>query len=33
MLEIPGQGQVNMLADGGEKFHLKEIPAVLQFNE
>src|SRR5205085_8410061 len=32
MLEIPGQGQVNMLADGGGRFHLKEIPVVMQFN-
>ena len=33
ILEIPGQGQANLLADGGEKFHLKELPAVLQFNK
>lgn len=33
MLEIPGQGQVNMLADGGARFHFKEIPVVLQFNK
>lgn len=33
MLEIPGQGQVNMLADGDERFHFNEIPVVLQFNK
>jgi hypothetical protein len=32
MLEIPGEGQANMIADGGERFHFKEIPVVLQFN-
>lgn len=32
MLEIPGQGQANMLPDGDEKFHFKEIPVVVQFN-
>lgn len=32
MLEIPGQGQVNMLTDGGERFRFNEIPVVLQFN-
>lgn len=33
MLEIPGQGQANMLADGDERFHFNEIPVVLQFNK
>lgn len=32
MLEIPGQGQVNMLADGEERFHFNELPVKLQFN-
>jgi len=30
-LEIPGQGQANLLPDGGERFHLNEVPFVLQF--
>lgn len=33
MLEVPGQGQVNMLADGDERFRFNEIPVVLQFNK
>jgi hypothetical protein len=33
LLEVPGQGQVNMLADGDERFHFNEIPVVLQFNK
>ncbi len=33
MLEIPGQGQAKMLADGGGRFHFNEIPVVLQFNK
>lgn len=30
-LEIPGQGQANLLPDGGGRFHLNEVPFTLQF--
>ncbi|PZR23517.1 MAG: hypothetical protein DI535_23850 [Citrobacter freundii] len=31
ILEIPGQGQANLQPDGGDAFHLNEIPVALQF--
>jgi len=31
MLEIPGQGQANLQPDGGDVFHLNEIPVTMKF--